>query len=83
MIGRAVVGVGFAGSGHGQPPPEEFLSIEAWLLALPDDVVMRIQLEDGTSYLTSAERLCDSSRLGEVVERIRIQQRLRDLERPQ
>jgi hypothetical protein len=74
---RSIIGVGLAASGHGQAPLEEFLSVEAWLLSLPANAVMRVNYDDGTSYLTSVERLLDSSRLGEVVERFQIQLRLR------
>lgn len=73
---RAIVGVGLASASRGQPPLEEFMSVEGWLLTLSSDTVMRVQLEDGTSYLTSVERLLESARLGEVVERFRIQLRL-------
>lgn len=73
---RSIVGVGLANARHGLPPLEEFTSVEGWLIELPNDAVMRVQLEDGTSYLTSVERLLESARLGEVVERFRIQLRL-------
>lgn len=76
---RQITGVGVAASGLGLAPLEEYTSVETWLLALPGSTVMRISLEDGTSYLTSVERLLESSRLGEVVERFQIQLRLREI----
>jgi hypothetical protein len=79
MTTRIVTSAGLATSGLGLAPLEEYLSVEAWLLALPGDTVMRIGLADGTSYLTSVDRLVESDRLGEVVDRFHLQCRLRQI----
>lgn len=76
---RAVTSVGLASSGRGLPPIEEFFGPESWLMALPAETVLRVGLEDGTSFLTSAERLVAGDRLAAVAERIRIQRRLGEL----
>jgi len=63
-------------------PLEEYESVEAWLLALPGSTVLNIGMDDGSSYLTSVAHILDSSLLGEVVSRFRIQRRLGELRRP-
>lgn len=71
--------VGLASSGSGLPPMEEFFGPESWLAAVPGDTVLRVGLEDGTSFLTSAQVLVAGDRLAAVAERIRIQRRLAGL----
>jgi hypothetical protein len=78
---RAITSVGLASAELGLAPLEEFTSVEAWLRALPSAIVLRIGLEDGSSYLTSVGHILDSARLGDVVERFRIQMRLASLHR--
>lgn len=78
---RQVTSVGLASSGLGLAPLEEYGSVESWLLALPAATTLRVVLDDETAYLTSVAHILDSSLLGAIVERFRIQLRLRDLQR--
>lgn len=77
---RAIASVGLT-SGLGVAPLEEFDSVESWLLELPAATTLRVTFDDGTSYLASVARILDSSLLGSVVERFRIQLRIANLER--
>lgn len=73
--GRTVVAAALFGGGS-LPPLEEYLSVESWLEALPAAATLRVTLDDGTAYLTSVRHILESSLLGAVVDRFRIQLRL-------
>ena len=78
---RQITSVVLASAGLGQAPLEEFTSVEMWLLALSPATVLKIGLDDGSTYLTSVGHILDSSLLGEIVDRFRIQLRLASLHR--
>lgn len=81
IVRREITSVGLASAGLGLAPLEEFESVEMWLLRLPTATVLRIGLDDGSSYLTSVAHVLDSEWLGDVVDRFRIQLRLASLHR--
>ncbi len=76
-----ITSVELADAGLRLPPIEEFTSPEQWLLTLPEWTELRIGLSNGDSFRATVARLLDSSLLGEMVARLRIQVRLASLQR--
>jgi len=60
----------------GDPPVQEYDSVEDWIQSLPALTVFELGFETGGTALVTVGTIIEGGRLEEIAQRIRIQQRL-------